>query len=218
MASKLLPAWVYKYQWSDPQTGLLGQMALNFLQQLWAASPTAPSASGVPANEFYAGPASGEDADPDFRLLVTSDLPSALFRSSTVAALPMAGVGEAIFCTDLGGGAGLLTGDGSNWRRTSPGLETQATAAALSLVVLVNAEEQFQPANLAANMVVTLSGTNAYAGARFRWIRAGGGAFTLEIVDGVSTNVLYTSGSGANTTIESVFDGSNWQLAQHSTL
>ena len=88
-------------------------------------------------------------------------------RSYTVGALPSAATaaGQMILCSDLGGGAGQLNSDGTNWRRTTPGQQTVATNANYTLTVLVNAENQRHTGTLTANRTVTLSTTNAYAGA-----------------------------------------------------
>lgn len=151
--------------------------------------------------------------------LPTLQLPIWLFQGVTIDNLPDTSPGNAVLCTDLGGGPGVLMADGAAWRRTSAGLETQAPAVALSLQVLTNSEEQYQSTALAANMVVTLQNdTFCYFGARFRWVRAGAGAFTIAFKDSMSGATLYTSGAAATETMEFLFNGLAWVLAQHSAL
>lgn len=150
--------------------------------------------------------------------LDTDRLPIVLLHSFALVDLPAPEAGSEVLCTDLGGGPGMLVGNGAEWVRTSPGLETQAPAATLTLQVLANAEEQLQTAALAAGMVVTLAAADAYPGARFRWIRAGAGAFTLVFKDGGSGTTLYTSPISVTETAEFVYSGTTWALAQHSAL
>ena len=133
-------------------------------------------------------------------------------RSYTIATLPSASpAGQMIHCSDLGGGGGQLNSDGSAWRRVSRGGQQAVTGDAdFTLTVLTNAEEQRHTGTLTANRAVTLSTTNAYAGARFRLTRTGGGAFTLSLggLKNLATNIW----------AEAVFDGSAWYLAAYGTL
>jgi hypothetical protein len=175
------------------------------------------STEGVP----FAPSATIDTTDADNITTGTLDilqLPLWLFQWSTINDLPDPSPGTGILCTDLGGGPGVLTGSGGYWQRTSPGFEFQEPAATLTLQVLTNAEEQYQASVLAANMVVSLSTTNAYPGARFRWLRAGAGAFTLVFKDQGSGATLYTSAAAATETMEFLYTGIAWILAQHSVL
>jgi hypothetical protein len=151
--------------------------------------------------------------------LPTLQLPVWLFQWSTIDELPDPDAGNGILCTDLGGGPGVIMADGSAWRRTSAGLETQVPAPTISLQVLTNAEEQYQSAALTANMVVTLTNDIlCYPGARFRWVRAGAGAFTLAFKDSLSGATLYTSAVSVTETVEFLYADLAWVLAQHSAL
>lgn len=134
-------------------------------------------------------------------------------RSYTVAGLPSAlPAGMLIHCSNLGGGAGALHSDGSNWRRVSAGQQTVASDAAFTLTPLASAEEQRHTGILTANRALTLSTTNAYVGARFRITRTGGGAFTLDVGTGPLKSLA------TNTWGEFVYDGSAWYLAAHGML
>jgi hypothetical protein len=133
-------------------------------------------------------------------------------RSYTIASLPSASpAGQMIHCSDLGGGGGQLNSDGAAWRRVSRGgQQAVASDADFTLAVLANAEEQRHTGTLTADRAVTLSATNAYAGARFRLARTGGGAFSLSF--GGLKNLA------ADTWAEAVHDGSAWYLAAYGGL
>ncbi|WP_442580026.1 DUF2793 domain-containing protein [Mesorhizobium sp. ASY16-5R] len=133
-------------------------------------------------------------------------------RSYTIATLPSASpAGQMIHCSDLGGGGGQVNSDGSAWRRVSRGGQQAVSSDAdFTLTVLTNAEEQRHTGTLTANRAVTLSATNAYAGARFRLTRTGGGAFNLSL--GGLKNLA------TNTWAETVYDGSAWYLAAYGAL
>jgi hypothetical protein len=215
--------------------GFLTTSAAAFMTQFWAALfGTGGVVSqiggllgkGLTEGYIWIGNGDGQAAEQ----LITGDMELATTGATTVlksqglytstiaglAALAPA-LGNCVVCTDLGGGAGILSWDGTVWRRNNPGLEAQS-GASMALTVLTNAEEQLQSSALAANGTITLAQANSYAGARFRWIRARAGAFTLAFVDGNGSSTLYTSASGATETVEFVSDGAHWNLAQHSTL
>jgi hypothetical protein len=133
-------------------------------------------------------------------------------RSYTIATLPSASpAGQMIHCSDLGGGGGQLNSDGTGWRRVSRGgQQAIATDANATLTVLTSAEEQRHTGTLTADRTVTLSATNAYAGARFRVTRTGAGAFNLSL--GGMKNLA------TNTWAEAVHDGAAWYLAAYGAL
>jgi hypothetical protein len=135
-------------------------------------------------------------------------------RSYTIATLPSASpAGQMIYCSDLGGGGGQLNADGTNWRRVSRGGEqTVSSDAAFTLTTLTSAEEQKHTGTLTTNRAVTLSTANAYAGARFKITRTGGGAFTLDVGTGPLKSLA------TNTWAEFVCDGSAWYLAAYGAL
>lgn len=132
-------------------------------------------------------------------------------RSYTVGTLPSAVIGGTIYCSDLGGGGGLLWSDGTNWRRlTEAGVATITSDANVPLTPLTSAPDQTHTGTLTANRTVTLSTTNAYNGARFCITRTGGGAFTLS-VGGLKS-------LSQNQWAEVVYNGSVWVLSAYGTI
>ena len=182
-------------------------MQSRFVLQLSAAGSVVPTeimradhASGLSA--FGANPFL--DQNRHFRL-----------RSYTIATLPAASTaaGQMIYCSDLGGGGGLVVSDGTSWRRAcEEGAATVASDAAFTLTPLSSAPDQLHTGTLTANRAVTLSTTNAYSGARFRISRTGGGAFTLDVGTG-PLKALAT-----NTWGEFVYDGAAWRLGAYGAL
>lgn len=81
-------------------------------------------------------------------------------------------------------------------------------------VVLTTTNVQWWNTTLTANRTATLSGTRAYNGAKIRVLRnaAVPGAFTLAVVDGVSTATLFTFAVSTNGWADFEFDGTNWQF------
>ena len=162
-----------------------------------ARSTTRPGSVAFGANPFL-------DQNRHFRL-----------RSYTIATLPAASAaaGQMIYCSDLGGGGGLVVSDGTSWRRAcEEGAATVASDAAFTLTPLSSAPDQLHTGTLTANRAVTLSTTNAYSGARFRISRTGGGAFTLDVGMG-PLKALAT-----NTWGEFVYDGAAWRLGAYGAL
>lgn len=135
-----------------------------------------------------------------------------VLRSYTLGTLPAAS-GKALTAfsvSDLGGGISEVRSDGTNWKRVSRGgQETINSNAAFSLIPLTNAEEQKHTGTLTADRALTLSTTGAYAGARFRLTRTGGGAFNI-------THAL--KNLATNTWAEFIYDGSAWYLAAYGAL
>ena len=133
-------------------------------------------------------------------------------RVYTLAGLPAAGTaGRNVGVSDLGGGAGRLYDTGSAWVRLGEGGHAViSTDAAATLTVLTNAVNIRHSGTLTADRTITLSSTNAYAGARFRVTRTGGGAFNLSVG---GLKLLATNGWA-----EVVHDGSAWTLAAYGTL
>lgn len=128
----------------------------------------------------------------------------------TIGTLPSHVAGLPIHCTDLGGGAGELESDGTNWRRHSEGQQAVATDAAFTLTHLTSAQNQKHTGTLTANRVITLATAGTPAGARFRVARTGAGAFNLDV--GGLKNL--TTGTWAEVT----FDGTAWYLSANGTL
>lgn len=143
-----------------------------------------------------AGTATVIDANRHFRL-----------RSYTIATLPSASpAGQLIACSNLGGGSALLESDGTNWRRVrESGHQAVTGDADFTLTTLSDAVQIRHTGTLTADRTVILSTTRAYAGARFRVTRTGGGAFNLSL--GGLKNLT------TNTWAEVVYDGSAWYLA-----
>jgi len=81
-----------------------------------------------------------------------------------------------------------------------------------TLQVGVDAPDQRFATTLTANRTITLSSTDVYNGARFRIIRTGLGAFTLD-VGGLKT---IPSGTAAFCDVE--HDGNAWRLAAYGPL
>ncbi len=132
-------------------------------------------------------------------------------RSYTIATLPTATAGVQVYCSDLGGGGGILGADGTGWSRFgSGGYATVSSDAAFSLVPLTDAQNIRHTGTLTADRSITLSTTNARPGARFRVTRTGSGAFNLSL--GGLKNLA------TNTWAEAVYDGSAWYLSQYGAL
>lgn len=147
----------------------------------------------------------------------------------TVANLPPAAnfKGQTYLIPNLGGGAGLLQSDGTNWGRTDQGgYEVRILATGLETITsLTNACNVEYTANLTGNVSVTLSGTDAKGttvkkGACFRITldQSAPGAFTFAVKDGPSTNTLITFGSATNKSAAFFFSGTNWRLMQDGAL
>lgn len=92
------------------------------------------------------------------------------------------------------------------------GQATIAADADLALQVRVDPEEIRHTGTLTAARSLTLSDTDAHAGARFRIVRDGGGAFALN----VGTGPL--KGLATGTWCEVVYDGSAWYVAAAGSL
>jgi hypothetical protein len=134
------------------------------------------------------------------------------FRPYTVGTLPSAATaGQQVFCSDLGGGGGMVESDGTVWKRLRQGgQETIATNADFTLTPLANAEDVRHTGTLTASRTITLAATGAYKGLRFRVTRTGSGAFNLSV--GGLKNLTQ------NTFCEVEFDGAAWYLAANGAL
>jgi len=84
--------------------------------------------------------------------------------------------------------------------------------ASVTLVAGVDNEVQRFATALTANRTVTLSSTNAYNGRKFRVVRTGLGAFTLD-VGGLKTIPASTAAF-----VEVMHDGAAWRLTGYGTL
>lgn len=120
--------------------------------------------------------------------------------------------GMVVWCSDLGGGAGLVKGDGTGWLRQDSGFATRATNADFTLEALTDAECQEHTGTLTANRAVTLATTKARPGARFTIARKGAGAFNLNIGTGPLKALIQ------NTWCEVIFDGIAWKLMKYGAL
>lgn len=138
-------------------------------------------------------------------------------RNYTVATLPSSPAsGSVAYVTDTGGGAGQVTGDGTNWRRTrETGSATISTDAGhtFTWTYLSGAPVTRGNAVLTADRTVTLSTTGAVNGARARFVRLGAGAFNWNIA-GATTKAL----GAANTYCEFEYDGTHWNLIGNGSL
>lgn len=133
-------------------------------------------------------------------------------RSYTLGTRPSASPArQMISVSDLGGGAGLMISDGTVWRRqNTEGYAAVATDADFTFTNLASAPNIRHTGTLTADRTVTLSTTDAYAGARARFTRTGGGAFNLSI--GGLKNLA------TNTWCEITYNGSAWYLSAYGAL
>jgi hypothetical protein len=183
-------------QVGDPDTGLYQTSGQLHVTVDGAEAFRIATASGL--SMFGANPVIDQNRHFRLRVYTIGTLPSAVT------------VGQMIWCSDLGGGAGQLNADGSSWRRVSRGGQQTITSdLAFSLVTLTNAEEQRHTGTLTADRALTLSTTNAYLGARFRLARSGGGAFNITHA---------TKNLATNTWAEWIYGGSGWYLAAYGAL
>jgi len=117
-------------------------------------------------------------------------------RSYTIGTLPATTATGIIHCSDLGGGGGLLSSDGTGWlREDNSGTETISTDAAhtFTWTRLTNAPTVRGNAALTANRTATLSTTGCRNGDRAAFVRLGTGAFNWSIAGG-TTLALTTAG------------------------
>jgi hypothetical protein len=105
-------------------------------------------------------------------------------RSITIATLPTHTAGKIVYCSDLGGGGGKLTSNGTNWKRDHPGQAAPITSDAshaFTWAYLTNASIIRGNATLTANRTVTLGTTGVPPGTVLRFTRVGAGAFNWDI-------------------------------------
>lgn len=138
-------------------------------------------------------------------------------RSYTLAGLPSAATNSLarIWCSDLGGGAGVLVSNGTVWMRLSRGLASVSSNADFTLTVLTDATLIRHTGALTAERKITLSATNVYNGAIFEISRTGTGAFPLTVQNPTPTTLtqLYPGQSAIF-----IYDGSAWRLLHKGTL
>lgn len=107
-------------------------------------------------------------------------------------------------------GAGTIVGRNFGFAPESPGADQGDSDA--TLTALVDEEIQRWDTPLTANRTITLSATNAFNGARFRVVRTGLGAFTLDV------GGLKTIPSATAAFVDVMYDGSAWVLTGYGTL
>lgn len=111
----------------------------------------------------------------------------------------------------LDGASYLQLWNGAAFRRVkTDSYAVVATDAAFTLTPVTDAANIRHTGTLTADRTITLSTTNAYAGATFRVTRTGSGAFNLSV--GGLKNLA------TNSWAEVVYDGSAWYLAAYGTL
>ena len=111
----------------------------------------------------------------------------------------------------LDGASYLQLWNGAAFRRVkTDSYAAVATDAAFTLTPVTDAANIRHTGTLTADRTITLSTTNAYAGATFRVTRTGSGAFNLSV--GGLKNLA------TNSWAEVVYDGSAWYLAAYGTL
>lgn len=137
-------------------------------------------------------------------------------RSYTIATLPAVPATGIIYCSDLGGGGGNLTSNGTVWTRENRGVATIASdaAAAFTWTYLTSAHTQYLNTPITAARAVALSTTNVPNGARARFARtsAATGAFNWNI--GTGPLKALTLG----TWCEVEFNGTAWVLTSQGNL
>jgi hypothetical protein len=181
-------------------------------------SPTFTNLSSAEVQRF----ATTLTANRTITLSTTNATPGAHFR------VIRTGLGN--FTLDVGGlytipaltsGFVDVTYDGAAWRLTAVGLVPITTVGLVSadrgdtsqtLVYTTDNEIQRWATTLTANRTVTLSATNAVNGARFRIVRTGLGAFTLD-VDGLKTIASATAAF-----VDVAHNGTAWVLVAYGAL
>lgn len=96
--------------------------------------------------------------------------------------------------------------------RVLPFMSADRGDASVTLQVGVDVPVQRFATTLTANRVVTLSADDVYNGARFRIVRTGLGAFTLDV------GGLKTIPSGTAAFVQVMHDGTAWRLTGYGTL
>lgn len=131
-------------------------------------------------------------------------------RSYTIGTLPSVTATGIVHCSDLGGGPGLLSSDGTGWvREDNAGTITIATDAGHTFTWdrLVDAPVTRGNAALTALRTATLSATGCRNGDRARFVRLGGGAFNWAIAGGTTFSL-----TAADQWCEFEFDGTTWNV------
>ena len=131
-------------------------------------------------------------------------------RSYTIGTLPAVTATGIIFCSDLGGGPGLLQSDGTGWERVKDeGTATITTDAGhtATWARLTDAPVIRGNATLTAARTLTLSTTGCRNGDRVQVVRLGGGAFDWSIVGGTTFAL-----TAANQWCVFEFDGTAWNV------
>ncbi len=142
--------------------------------------------------------------------------PDRMFRDRvyTLGTLPAPGTaGRTAIISDSNGGPAHVEDNGTRWIRKDEGGYRTRTNVSYTIQVLADAKIQVGISNLTANRTVTLSTTDAYAGAEFVVGRSATatGAFNLD-VGGLKT--LTAAGQFCRVR----YDGSAWQLVGYWTL
>lgn len=104
--------------------------------------------------------------------------------------------------------------DGAAWviEYTEPRVSADRGDQSVVLVFAVDEPTQRFATNLSVNRVVTLSATNATNGAKFRIVRTGLGAFTLDV------GGLKTIPNSTAAFVEVQHDGVAWRLVGYGVL
>jgi hypothetical protein len=105
-----------------------------------------------------------------------------------------------------------LTGFNVAGISTGEGVSADRGDASVTLVWEVDAPIQRAATTLTANRTYTLSATNAVNGAKFRVVRTGLGAFTLDV------GGLKTIPSATAAFVDVTYDGTAWRLTGYGTL
>lgn len=145
--------------------------------------------------------------------------------TASVSNLPAAGsfAGQSYYISNLGGGAGMIQSDGTNWFRMGyDGYQAITADSDATLTYLTSAGRQNVTATLTANRNLTLAvtdakGTTVKTGARQRITRTSTDAFTLAVKDGGGAT-LKTIPSATAAYVDAEFNGTAWILAAYGTL
>ena len=106
---------------------------------------------------------------------------------------------------------GVMTSD-ARWRTDYNSVGADVGDADVTLTHGTSEKTQLYATTLTVNRVVTLSGTNAIEGAKFRVVRTGLGAFTLDV------GGLKTIASATAAFVDVEYTGAAWVLTGYGAL
>lgn len=130
--------------------------------------------------------------------------------TKTIATLPTASTrkGFEYWVSDLGGGEGMVTSDGTGYRRLFPGYQAKSNTTNFTWTYLTDASLIELTGTITAARTVTVSTTNAVVGATVRFVHRGSGAFNW-VINGINVAL--------GQYIDLFYDGSAWKNAAQGT-